>query len=298
MKYSCLIVLLITCLCGQSAQTQVSPVTLSFSASPIGVGTSSIIDVLIDCQMDSCAAADISIAFDPHALRVEGMWLGDFPTRHGNAVYILDSLVDIDTATISFRYITQGNENPESIRMGVLFHLRVVALHEGETELRFTHASIASIDGETVFTPQTLVGTISLLSSQVTQTFTVRAEASNPDSVAVIASDGNSIIVSETIVGDVLQVEINWDLDLYPEIMIDAPGHLACSLHIGENPNVILYSGDVNDDGNIDILDVTTIGIANSASSQDEVDLNHDGVVNVYDLIHVGRNYGLNSGEC
>jgi predicted RNA-binding protein with TRAM domain len=298
MKYAVWMAVLITCLCVQSAQTQGSPVTLSFSANPIGVGTSSIIDVLIDCQVQSCAAADIRIAFDPNALRVEGMWLGDFPTSRGNTVYILDRIIEPDTATLSFRYITQGHENLESIGMGVLFHIAVVALHEGDTELRFTHASIASIDGQTVFTPQTLVGTIPLIAFQVTQTITVRAEASNPDSVAVMESDGNSIIVSETIVGDMLQVEINSNLDISAEIILDAPGHLACTLHIGENPSVILYSGDVNNDGTIDILDVTTIGIANSAISQDEVDLNHDGLVNIYDLIHVGRNYGLNSGEC
>jgi predicted RNA-binding protein with TRAM domain len=297
MKYSVWMVFLISCLCVQSAQTQSSPVRLYFSASPIGVETPSVIDVLIDCQMASCAAADIGIAFDPNALRVEGMWLGDFPTSHANAVYILDRMIDADSATLSFRYITQGNENLERFGAGVLFHIAVVALHEGETELRFTHASIASTDGETVFTPETLVGKIPVLSSLETQTITVRAEASDPDSVAVMESDGNSIIVSETIVGDTLQVEINSNLDVSAELILDAPGHLACTLHIGENPNVILYSGDVNDDGNIDILDVTTIGIAGT-SSEGEVDLNHDGLVNIYDLIHVGRNYGLNSGEC
>ena len=298
MKYTALFVLLSACIFTSRTQAQVSPITLFFSANTIGVGTLSVIDILIDCQVESCAAADISIEFDPAALRVDGLSLGEFPNSPGNAVYILDSRVDTNTSTISLRYITQGNGNSGSTGVGVVLHIIAVALREGETELRFTHASIASADGQTVFIPQTLVGTITLVPPETTQTITVWVEVGDPDVVTVMASDGNSVIISETIVGESLQVEINSVSNTSPELVIDAPGYLACTLHMGGNSNVILHSGDVNNDGMIDIRDATTIGIANTRTQHDEVDLNHDGVINVYDLIHVGRNYGLNSGEC
>jgi len=206
--------------------------------------------------------------------------------------------IDAKTATISLRYVTSDNGNPGSVGAGVLLHITVLALQVGKTELRFRHASIASEDGQTVFTPQTLVGTIIVMPQQTAQTLLVRAEKSAPNEVTVKEVDANNAVISETIVGQSLQVEVNSVPNSSPELIVDAPGHLACTLHGSDNRNITLRAGDVNNDGRIDIRDVATIGVATTRTPQDETDLNHDGIVNIYDLIHVGRNYGLSTGEC
>jgi hypothetical protein len=301
MKYGVLFALLFACILNNSVQAQVSPLTLLFSANIMEVGKSAVINVLIDCQVESCAAADLSISFDPDALRVDDLSLGEFLNKTGNMVYVLKKSIDVKKATISLRYVTLNNGNLSSTGAGVLLHITAVALREGKTELRFTQASIASEDGQTIYTPQTLVGTIDAVSHQTSQIVLVQAEVGDPNKVTVKEMDANHAVISETIIGQSLQIEVNSVPNSSAELVIDAPGHLGCTLYGSEDRNITLPAGDVNNDGTIDIRDAATVGVANTPTSQnaqDEADLNHDGIVNVYDLIHIGRNYGLSSGEC
>ncbi|MBK9745791.1 MAG: hypothetical protein IPO91_03340 [Chloroflexi bacterium] len=62
---------------------QVAPLTLLLSPAVLEVGMSASIDLLIDCQVDSCAAVDLTIHYDPQLVRVDQLVLGEFPTRAG-----------------------------------------------------------------------------------------------------------------------------------------------------------------------------------------------------------------------
>ena len=236
--------------------------------------------------------------FDPKALRVDDIVLGDFPTQTGNTAYLLEHQVDEPRATFILRYITFDKGFPASTGMGVLAHIRVTALAEGETELQFVQASIASQDGEQVFTPQTLVGSVTVQPPFTARTLSVQVEASSPDQVTVSDPDDANAIISETVVGQALQIKVNPDTNSTSELEISAPGHLSCTTEDNQDHEITLRAGDVNNDGKIDIQDAAAIGIMAGTHQSGEADLNHDGVVDIYDLIHVGRNYGLSSGKC
>lgn len=57
------------------------------------------------------------------------------------------------------------------------------------------------------------------------------------------------------------------------------------------------FSGDVNDDGVVNVLDLARLGKAYGATPTDpnwdkETDINSDNIINVLDLATVGKNYG------
>lgn len=98
-------------------------------------------------------------------------------------------------------------------------------------------------------------------------------------------------------------------------VSVDMISHLACvsaySLDDGGNTTIAkvgtagvvsLKAGDVvsvSGDTAINIQDATAIGAQfASTSPTGEVDVNRDGVVDIYDLVHVGRNYGAAQGAC
>jgi hypothetical protein len=275
-------------------QGQLASATLFFSPTVVTVGTSTVVDLLIDCQVESCAAADISVQFDPQALHIDAVALGGFLTADGNSTILLENRVDDASATFTLRYVTLGSA-PASETTGVLAHITVTALIEGTSSLQFARASVAPLDGESVFTAQALDGTVLAHAVQEKRAFSVQAEASLPEQVAVTTPDES--MVTETIVGDTLLIEVDSEASPATQLTLDAPGHLACTTVLSREHEITLRAGDVNDDGRIDIYDAAVIGITIGSGAQDQ-DVNQDGVVNIYDLIHVGRNYGLSSGEC
>ncbi|QPC81340.1 hypothetical protein G4Y79_16760 [Phototrophicus methaneseepsis] len=99
------------------------------------------------------------------------------------------------------------------------------------------------------------------------------------------------------------------DLDI--DVTADMEGHLNCArtYSLIDGPNVAgvaigtitLLAGDVVtvSDSDINIQDATAIGAQfGSSSPTGEVDINGDGLVDIYDLVHVGRNYGASAGNC
>lgn len=98
-------------------------------------------------------------------------------------------------------------------------------------------------------------------------------------------------------------------------VSVDMTSHLACSsaytlddggntttAKVGTSGVVSLKAGDVvsvSGDTAINIQDATAIGAQfSSTSPTGEVDVNRDGVIDIYDLVHVGRNYGATQGAC
>lgn len=60
-----------------------------------------------------------------------------------------------------------------------------------------------------------------------------------------------------------------------------------------ENVNVTLKGGDVNGDGNINIVDFTRVVSAYGTDS--EIDINNDGTVNILDFTRIVSNYGTSA---
>jgi FlaG/FlaF family flagellin (archaellin) len=93
-----------------------------------------------------------------------------------------------------------------------------------------------------------------------------------------------------------------------PVLTADMKSHLVCSGGLNlttevTNQTIHLKAGDVvlnaaDASPRINIFDATTIGLAFGSAGTGEEDVNGDGTVNVFDLIHVGRNYGAVTGAC
>jgi hypothetical protein len=94
---------------------------------------------------------------------------------------------------------------------------------------------------------------------------------------------------------------------------VDMTGHLACSntvnlgdagaavdvdTMIGSGGTITLLAGDADNDGDIDNTDAALIGSNYSTNPGDDQDINGDDVINILDLVHVGRNFGEVSGTC
>lgn len=102
------------------------------------------------------------------------------------------------------------------------------------------------------------------------------------------------------------------DAALTVNVTADMDSHLACTVTAkplidGANAavtqigTITLDAGDVisaSGDNEIDIDDATAMGAAFGTSSSAQTDINRDGVVNIYDLVHVGRNYNNVAAAC
>ncbi len=101
--------------------------------------------------------------------------------------------------------------------------------------------------------------------------------------------------------------------ELIITVSANMTGHLKCSntvdlldtgavtdvtTKVGVSGTITLLAGDANDDGAIEIDDATAIGANFNAPVSDDRDINGDNVLNILDLVHVGRNYTALSGSC
>lgn len=86
----------------------------------------------------------------------------------------------------------------------------------------------------------------------------------------------------------------------HSSITADSPGYLpaVCTAVTIITPatvlnSVNLLSGDITDDGQVDIADATAIGVSfRQTGSGLQADINRDGIIDIYDLILVSVNFG------
>lgn len=111
-----------------------------------------------------------------------------------------------------------------------------------------------------------------------------------------------------------LEYTATTDGELKATMTLDMDSHLACSsdytlddgadsatTKIGVSGVITLKAGDVVavSDTAINVQDTTAIGAQfGSSSPTGQVDVNQDGKVDIFDLVHVGRNYGATQGAC
>ena len=107
--------------------------------------------------------------------------------------------------------------------------------------------------------------------------------------------------------GDIISTEIGGTFNLTATLpctlTVTRPGYLAKEWVITETATVYLelepvtlWGGDINADGQIDILDLAFIG-ANFGSSNDQADITGDGIVDIRDLVLPAGNFGRTSGD-
>ncbi len=135
----------------------------------------------------------------------------------------------------------------------------------------------------------------------------------NMDSAYLYVEDANGVVGGSFAAAQASDdaLEISAGADMF--------GHLACSTasidlldagapedvdgFIGTAGAITLKAGDVNDDGEISNTDATIMGddfgdAGGAINVSFENDVNVDDTVNIFDLVHVGRNFTATTGAC
>ena len=92
------------------------------------------------------------------------------------------------------------------------------------------------------------------------------------------------------------------------DLAISLTSHLSCTrtVPLVDGLNTVsalgtaytLKAGDANADHHIDLNDAVLVGSYFGTSRTDGTDINGDGTINIFDLVHIGRNYTAVSGTC
>lgn len=147
--------------------------------------------------------------------------------------------------------------------------------------------------------------------NRFTLTLTITSDGSVQQVRDVTASADTVTLGPETGTGTALTLHFNDIITpAAPTLSADMRSHLACSggsVNLdpaGANPVTIeLQAGDVvlneaDTTPAINLYDAVAIGLAFGTPGSGEEDVNGDGTVNIFDLIHVGRNYDTVMGAC
>jgi hypothetical protein len=264
---------------------------------------SAIVDVIMECDIPSCDAVALQLTFAPDIVQVVNLTKGAFLARTGNVVHVLREKVDNSAGAISFVYVTQDGGYAPFSGTGTLLTLTVAQLKEGNPEFKIASADVASIDGQTVF--HYVAAIAQTAAAPHTLMIHVQTEAPLPENIIITPLDNADLKILRTVrSGQGLDVEFDMSLETAAQnsqrVMIAVPGHLACFLTLTDAVQgqvFTLKAGDVNRDGVIDIRDAIAISFGN-ASKGAGGDINGDGQSNILDLIYVGRSYGAQAGEC
>lgn len=266
---------------------------------------SSTLDVNLQCAESSCDAVSLEITFNPTAVQVLILSQGDFWRSTTNQVHILREEVDNQLGRVEFMYVTENQGGMLVSGTGTLLSLAVIPLTEAPPEFRLVWAEIASITGETVFrslsqTPLPLLSTP--ISESRTVVINVQTESGSPTNVTAQAMDTSELsIVLEPMTNNQAPFEFTMSATASSHLVVfRSPAHLPCFLdvaNIASMTTVILRAGDVNSDGIIDINDTALVG-SSIRTGQTLVDINRDNRIDILDLIHIGRNYGQQTGMC
>jgi len=168
--------------------------------------------------------------------------------------------------------------------------------------------SSISLDlGGNIYTP--LTNTVPLASTLTAYTVDL-----NINSAYTYVEDASGVVVGQNGTEEFRIVAQDGDGALNVAVTADMFGHLACSTPIvdlgdtGAAQNVSVFSlegitlkaGDITSvlgDTEIDLDDATAMGAA-FGSTTTAADINIDGTVNIFDLVHVGRNYDAVQQPC
>ena len=292
----------------QEDEPSTQSVTIVVTAAQMSVGESALIDVLIDCPLNNCAAVDIVLVVDPAFLEIQSLTLGDFPVVMNHPVFTLRQDMDAQNGSAHLIYVTQGTYDATSGGLGVLLQLSVQGLQAGEPVVQVSSISISDFNGVAVDVVPIASATQSIIAptptpEHVTITLEVQVEARTSDTVQAISDESTTVSVDSTRDTEAAVVQLSFEVDVSPqdEVILSASGHLNCSLSKteilsqgGTEIVIRLNAGDANADGVINDVDVAVIRSHDPVSG----DINGDQTVNVLDLIHTGRNFGMVEGKC
>lgn len=171
--------------------------------------------------------------------------------------------------------------------------------------------------------PQAVVTITDIPLSQLSGTIRIKSDGSVNalNGIDFNLGDGLTHYTAQTATGNykdypvtALEYTAVTDDALKAHVSLDMFSHLACSSdyilidginavtsQIGVMGVITLKAGDVVSvsDNAINIQDTTAIGAQfGSSTPTGEVDVNQDGKVDIFDLVHMGRNYGAIQGSC
>lgn len=113
---------------------------IAFSSPKLTVGETATVEARLTCGIDSCAAFEITLTYDPRLLRVNAVALG---TYLGDQALVARNGVDNDRGEVALAAVALGAVLPNADDL--LFSMDVTALDAGRVQFRATSVEIGDL---------------------------------------------------------------------------------------------------------------------------------------------------------
>lgn len=121
------------------------------------------VQVMVEDVLD-LGGLDLTIAFDPAVLQVDGATLGSFLGSTGRAVFALGPLIDNGVGVLRFGGFSFG-EQPGASGTGIVAQVSLLAQGEGVSGLTFSRVQLADTRGQAMQPVTITNGSVSVLGS-------------------------------------------------------------------------------------------------------------------------------------
>ncbi len=268
----------------------------------VGVGVTTTADIRIE-NVTNLYGAQVNLTFDPSILQVvdsnpgqPGVQIqeGTFPDPSSGAGSVVQS-VDNVAGTITYA-VTLISPAPPVSGSGVLATIVFTGTSTGTSNIHFTSAQL--VDNLVQPIPSTTqdgsIEVVLTLSSLQGRAYLQGR------------SDHSGVSIRAGSYAGTTGPDAQYALTLPPstyEVMASKPGYLPSYLSgVNVEPgsptvldDVSLVGGDVNQDGIINIFDLVLVGLnfGQAPPSDARADVNGDGGVDIFDLVLIGVNYGI-----
>ncbi|MBN1583751.1 MAG: immune inhibitor A, partial [Anaerolineae bacterium] len=266
-------------LCGQ--QVHFEP-----ASKQVNVGDTFEINVRVE-NIGNLYALDTTIGFDPAILEVTdakpgGWWTSQDP-------YVVAKSIDNTNGKLRFAATLQ-NPDPALNGSGNLVAITFHAKKAGGTALTFS--ALKLVDKNAVVIPATHAdGQVTVSSGQATLSGKVLLQGRSNHSGTIVQIDGGATVTT--------QADGSYSLNAASgahTLRFTHASYLAHELTTSATnvPQVTLLGGEMNNDGCIDILDLTAITSQFGSTTPDPAaaDINGDGIVDIVDIVLVAKNFG------
>ncbi|MCD4807513.1 MAG: DNRLRE domain-containing protein [Methanococcoides sp.] len=283
----------------------ITPVHLSASSDQIAPGETFTVDVLIDPAVP-ITGAQLDLLFDGSKLTAGSVAEGNLFDQNGASTFFSSGIMLNNNGKIEEVYSSIiGQESVTS--QGVMATISMTAgSATGIAEIDLANVVISDTNSNlmpfTTSKATVLVDTAPVIDQigakyvdeTSTLTFAVSATDADGDILTYSAADLPAGASFDSASGEFTWTPAEGQAGIYVVTSEATDGYLADSESFTINVNAAYPRADVNEDGIVNILDITLVGqdIGISAESNPCCDVNQDGLINILDLTLVAQNFG------
>ncbi|MDA0524644.1 disaggregatase related repeat-containing protein [Methanococcoides alaskense] len=287
------------------ANPSITPVHLLASSDQVTPGETFTVDVLIDPAVP-ITGAQLDLLFDGSKLTAGSVTEGNLFDQNGASTFFSSGIMLNNDGKIEEVYSSIiGSESVTS--QGVMATISMTAgSATGMAEIDLANVVISDTNSNlmpfTTSKATVLVDTAPVIDQigakyvDETSTLTFAVSATDADGdILIYSAAGLPVGASfDSASGEFIWTPSEGQAGTYVVTSEVTDGYLADSESFTIKVNAAYPRADVNEDGIVNILDITLVGqnIGSSAESDPRCDVNQDGLINILDLTAVAQNFG------